>query len=120
LTHLWQRYKQSINKVKLMKGLFCEKQQGSVANAIKSALVNTKVKKKDSIVKKLQRTHSQQNRRSYHLKCQCCKEHDNHFFSLGNFCWLLGTVQGGLKRLCIAAAGTPDQAALAAGIWSSY
>jgi hypothetical protein len=43
----------------------CDKQQGSVANAIKSALVNTKrLRKKDSIVKKLQRLFTK-NRRGY-------------------------------------------------------
>jgi biopolymer transport protein ExbB len=42
----------------------CDKQQGSVANAIKSLLKYQAVKKKDSIVKKLQ-NYSQRNRRSY-------------------------------------------------------
>jgi biopolymer transport protein ExbB len=61
------KYKQVSNKVKLMKLLF-HKQQGSVANAIKSALVKYQaVKKKDSIVKKLQKLFKR-NRRSYSLE----------------------------------------------------
>jgi hypothetical protein len=51
----------------------CDKQQGSVANAIKSALIKYQaVKKKVSIVKKLQRLFKR-NRKLLHLKCQCYK-----------------------------------------------
>jgi hypothetical protein len=53
----------------------CDKQQGSVANAIKSALVNIKrLRKKDSIVKKLQRLFTKKSKRLLHLRCQCYRK----------------------------------------------
>jgi biopolymer transport protein ExbB len=47
----------------------CDKQQGSVANAIKSALVKYH-EKKDSIVKKLQRLFTKKSKRLLHLRCR--------------------------------------------------
>jgi biopolymer transport protein ExbB len=58
--------------VKLRSFRTCDKQQGSVANAIKSALIKYQaVKKKVSIVKK-QRLFKEISK-LHHLKCQCYK-----------------------------------------------
>jgi biopolymer transport protein ExbB len=48
-----------------MKDCFCDKQQGSVANAIKSALVKYQAVKKEGFNSEEGRDYSQRNRRGY-------------------------------------------------------
>jgi biopolymer transport protein ExbB len=64
-------------------------------------------------------TIQKKSKRLLHLRCQCYKKHDiiSSLVSLGTLVGLLGTVAGMIKAFgALAAAGTPDQAALAAGI----
>jgi biopolymer transport protein ExbB len=59
----------------------CDKQQGSVANAIKSALVKYQAVKKEGFnSEEEQRLFTKKSKRLLHLRCQCYKKHDNYFF----------------------------------------
>ena len=99
----------------------CDKQKGSVANAIKSALVKYQEVKKegfdseaasDTIMKEIEEATS--------LEMPMLEKHMtiiSTMVSLGTLGGLLGTVSGMIKAFgALASSGTPDQAALATGI----
>ena len=99
----------------------CDKQKGSVANAIKAALLkHNEVKKEgldseaaaESIGKEIEEATS--------LEMPMLEKHMtilSTLVSLGTLAGLLGTVTGMIKAFgALASSGTPDQAALASGI----
>jgi biopolymer transport protein ExbB len=66
---------QASNKVKLMKRLSCDKQQGSVANAIKSALVKYQAVKKEGFnSEEAAETIHKEIEEATHLRCQCYRK----------------------------------------------
>ncbi len=99
----------------------CDKQQGSVANAIKSALVKYQDVKKEGF-------NSEEASELIHKEIEEITSLEmpmleknmtiiSSLVSLGTLGGLLGTVSGMIKAFgALASAGTPDQAALAVGI----
>ncbi|WP_281227819.1 MotA/TolQ/ExbB proton channel family protein [Flavobacterium aquiphilum] len=99
----------------------CDKQQGSVANAIKSALVKYQDVKKEGF-------NSEEASEVIHKEIEEVTSLEmpmleknmtiiSTLVSLGTLGGLLGTVSGMIKAFgALATAGTPDQAALAVGI----
>jgi biopolymer transport protein ExbB len=99
----------------------CDKQQGSVANAIKSALVKYQDVKKEGF-------NSEEASEVIHKEIEEVTSLEmpmleknmtiiSSLVSLGTLGGLLGTVSGMIKAFgALASAGTPDQAALATGI----
>lgn len=99
----------------------CDKQQGSVANAIKAALVKYQEVKKEGL-------DSEQAAETIHKEIEEATSLEmpmleknltilSTLVSLGTLAGLLGTVTGMIKAFgALATAGTPDQAMLANGI----
>ena len=99
----------------------CDKQQGSVANAIKSALIKYQDVKKEGF-------NSEEASEVIHKEIEEVTALEmpmleknmtiiSSLVSLGTLGGLLGTVSGMIKAFgALASAGTPDQAALAVGI----
>jgi biopolymer transport protein ExbB len=99
----------------------CDKQQGSVANAIKSALVKyQEVKKEGFTSEEAAETIQKEIEEATSLEMPMLEKHMtilSTLVSLGTLAGLLGTVTGMIKAFgALASAGTPDQAALANGI----
>ncbi|NGY38555.1 MotA/TolQ/ExbB proton channel family protein [Flavobacterium sp. XN-5] len=99
----------------------CDKQQGSVANAIKSALVKYQAVKKEGFnSEEAAETIHKEIEEATSLEMPMLQKNMtiiSSLVSLGTLVGLLGTVAGMIKAFgALAAAGTPDQAALAAGI----
>ena len=97
----------------------CDKQQGSVANAIKSALVKyIAVKKEGFNSEEAAETIHKEIEEATSLEMPMLQKNMtiiSSLVSLGTLIGLLGTVSGMIKAFG-ALAGTPDQAALASGI----
>ncbi|HLA55210.1 MAG TPA: MotA/TolQ/ExbB proton channel family protein [Flavobacterium sp.] len=99
----------------------CDKQQGSVANAIKSALLKYQEVKKEGL-------NSEEAAETIHKEIEEATSLEmpmleknltilSTLVSLGTLAGLLGTVTGMIKAFgALASAGTPDQALLANGI----
>ena len=99
----------------------CDKQQGSVANAIRSALVKYKdVKKEGFNSEEASETIHKEIEEATSLEMPMLEKNMtiiSTLVSLGTLGGLLGTVSGMIKAFgALASAGTPDQAALATGI----
>ncbi|WP_269223916.1 MULTISPECIES: MotA/TolQ/ExbB proton channel family protein [Flavobacterium] len=99
----------------------CDKQQGSVANAIKSALVKyQEVKKEGFNSEEAAETIHKEIEEITSLEMPMLEKNMtiiSSLVSLGTLGGLLGTVSGMIKAFgALASAGTPDQAALAVGI----
>ncbi|WP_395045343.1 MotA/TolQ/ExbB proton channel family protein [Flavobacterium sp.] len=99
----------------------CDKQQGSVANAIKSALVKYQdVKKEGFSSEEASEMIHKEIEEATTLEMPMLEKHMtilSTLVSLGTLGGLLGTVSGMIKAFgALASAGTPDQAALATGI----
>jgi biopolymer transport protein ExbB len=99
----------------------CDKQQGSVANAIKSALIKYQdVKKEGFNSEEAAETIHKEIEEATSLEMPMLEKHMtiiSTLVSLGTLGGLLGTVSGMIKAFgALASAGTPDQAALATGI----
>jgi biopolymer transport protein ExbB len=99
----------------------CNKQQGSVANAIKSALVKFQdVKKEGFTSEEAAEMIHKEIEEATTLEMPMLEKHMtilSTLVSLGTLGGLLGTVSGMIKAFgALASAGTPDQAALATGI----
>ena len=99
----------------------CDKQQGSVANTIKSALVKYQdVKKEGFNSEDAAETIHKEIEESTSLEMPMLEKNMtiiSSLVSLGTLGGLLGTVSGMIKAFgALASAGTPDQAALATGI----
>ena len=99
----------------------CDKQQGSVANAIKSALVKFQdVKKEGFNSEEAAEMIHKEIEEATTLEMPMLEKHMtiiSTLVSLGTLGGLLGTVSGMIKAFgALASAGTPDQAALATGI----
>ena len=99
----------------------CDKQQGSVANAIKSALIKyQEVKKEGFNSEEASETIHKEIEEATSLEMPMLQKNMtiiSSLVSLGTLIGLLGTVSGMIKAFgALAAAGTPDQAALASGI----
>jgi biopolymer transport protein ExbB len=99
----------------------CDKQKGSVANAIKSALVKYQdVKKEGFDSEKASETIHKEIEEATSLEMPMLEKHMtilSTLVSLGTLAGLLGTVTGMIKAFgALATAGTPDQALLANGI----
>lgn len=99
----------------------CDKQQGSVANAIKSALVKYQdVKKEGFNSEEASETIHKEIEEVTSLEMPMLEKNMtiiSSLVSLGTLGGLLGTVSGMIKAFgALASAGTPDQAALATGI----
>lgn len=99
----------------------CDKQQGSVANAIKSALVKYQdVKKEGFNSEEASETIHKEIEEITSLEMPMLEKNMtiiSSLVSLGTLGGLLGTVSGMIKAFgALASAGTPDQAALATGI----
>jgi biopolymer transport protein ExbB len=99
----------------------CDKQQGSVANAIKSALVKyQEVKKEGFNSEEASETIHKEIEEITALEMPMLEKNMtiiSSLVSLGTLGGLLGTVSGMIKAFgALASAGTPDQAALATGI----
>ncbi len=99
----------------------CDKQKGSVANAIKSALVKYQEVKKEGLdSEKAAETIHKEIEEATSLEMPMLEKHMtiiSTMVSLGTLGGLLGTVSGMIKAFgALASAGTPDQAALATGI----
>ncbi|MES2241167.1 MAG: MotA/TolQ/ExbB proton channel family protein [Bacteroidota bacterium] len=99
----------------------CDKQQGSVANAIKSALVKYQdVKKEGFTSEEASETIHKEIEEITSLEMPMLEKNMtiiSSLVSLGTLGGLLGTVSGMIKAFgALASAGTPDQAALATGI----
>jgi biopolymer transport protein ExbB len=99
----------------------CDKQQGSVANAIKSALLKYQDVKAEGLDSEAAaETIHKEIEEATSLEMPMLEKHMtiiSTLVSLGTLAGLLGTVTGMIKAFgALAAAGTPDQAALANGI----
>jgi biopolymer transport protein ExbB len=99
----------------------CDKQEGSVANAIKSALVKFQdVKKEGFNSEEAAEMIHKEIEEATTLEMPMLEKHMtilSTLVSLGTLGGLLGTVSGMIKAFgALASAGTPDQAALATGI----
>jgi biopolymer transport protein ExbB len=99
----------------------CDKQQGSVANAIKSALVKYQdVKKEGFNSEEAAEVIHKEIEEATSLEMPMLEKNMtiiSTLVSLGTLGGLLGTVSGMIKAFgALASAGTPDQAALATGI----
>ena len=99
----------------------CDKQQGSVANTIKSALVKYQdVKKEGFNSEDAAETIHKEIEEATSLEMPMLEKNMtiiSSLVSLGTLGGLLGTVSGMIKAFgALASAGTPDQAALATGI----
>ncbi len=99
----------------------CDKQKGSVANAIKSALIKyQEVKKEGFDSEAASETIQKEIEEATSLEMPMLEKHMtiiSTMVSLGTLGGLLGTVSGMIKAFgALATAGTPDQAALATGI----
>lgn len=99
----------------------CDKQKGSVANAIKSALLKYQDVKKEGLDSEAAaETIHKEIEEATSLEMPMLEKHMtilSTLVSLGTLAGLLGTVTGMIKAFgALAAAGTPDQAALANGI----
>ena len=99
----------------------CDKQKGSVANAIKSALIKyQEVKKEGFDSEAAQETIQKEIEEATSLEMPMLEKHMtiiSTMVSLGTLGGLLGTVSGMIKAFgALASSGTPDQAALATGI----
>ncbi len=99
----------------------CDKQKGSVANAIKSALVKfNEVKAEGLDSEHAAETIHKEIEEATSLEMPMLEKHMtiiSTMVSLGTLGGLLGTVSGMIRAFgALASAGTPDQAALATGI----
>ena len=99
----------------------CDKQKGSVANAIRSALVkHQEVKKEGFTSEEAAEMIHKEIEEATSLEMPMLEKHMtilSTLVSLGTLGGLLGTVSGMIKAFgALASAGTPDQAALATGI----
>ena len=99
----------------------CDKQQGSVANAIKAALVKYQdVKKEGFDSETAAETIHKEIEEATSLEMPMLEKHMtilSTLVSLGTLAGLLGTVTGMIKAFgALASSGTPDQAMLANGI----
>jgi len=99
----------------------CNKQEGSVANAIKSALIKFQdVKKEGFTSEEAAEMIHKEIEEATTLEMPMLEKHMtilSTLVSLGTLGGLLGTVSGMIKAFgALASAGTPDQAALATGI----
>ena len=99
----------------------CDKQQGSVANAIKSALVKyQEVKKEGFNSEEAAEMIHKEIEEATSLEMPMLEKHMtilSTLVSLGTLAGLLGTVTGMIKAFgALASSGTPDQAMLANGI----
>ena len=99
----------------------CDKQQGSVANAIRSALVKyQEVKREGLSSEEAAETIHKEIEEATALEMPMLEKHLtvlSTLVSLGTLAGLLGTVTGMIKAFgALATAGTPDQAMLANGI----
>jgi biopolymer transport protein ExbB len=99
----------------------CDNQKGSVANAIKSALLKYQDVKKEGLdSEKAAETIQKEIEEATSLEMPMLEKHMtiiSTMVSLGTLGGLLGTVSGMIKAFgALASAGTPDQAALATGI----
>jgi biopolymer transport protein ExbB len=99
----------------------CDKQKGSVANAIKSALLKyQEVKKEGFNSEDAAETIQKEIEEATSLEMPMLEKHMtiiSTMVSLGTLAGLLGTVTGMIKAFgALASSGTPDQAALASGI----
>ncbi len=99
----------------------CDKQQGSVANAIRSALVKYQEVKKEGVDSEAAaETIHKEIEEATSLEMPMLEKHMtilSTLVSLGTLAGLLGTVTGMIKAFgALASAGTPDQALLANGI----
>jgi biopolymer transport protein ExbB len=99
----------------------CDKQQGSVANAIKSALVKYQdVKKEGFDSEQASEMIHKEIEEATSLEMPMLEKHMtilSTLVSLGTLAGLLGTVTGMIKAFgALASSGTPDQALLANGI----
>ncbi|RZJ69919.1 MotA/TolQ/ExbB proton channel family protein [Flavobacterium sp.] len=99
----------------------CDKQQGSVANAIKAALVKYQEVKKEGVSsEEASETIHKEIEEATSLEMPMLEKNLtilSTLVSLGTLAGLLGTVTGMIKAFsAIATAGTPDQALLANGI----
>lgn len=99
----------------------CDKQKGSVANAIKSALLKYQDVKKEGLDSEAAaETIHKEIEEATSLEMPMLEKHMtilSTLVSLGTLAGLLGTVTGMIKAFgALASAGTPDQAALANGI----
>ncbi len=99
----------------------CDKQKGSVANAIKSALLKYQdVKKEGFDSEAAAETIQKEIEEATSLEMPMLEKHMtiiSTMVSLGTLGGLLGTVSGMIKAFgALASSGTPDQAALATGI----
>jgi len=99
----------------------CDKQQGSVANAIRSALVKYQDVKKEGIDSETAaETIHKEIEEATSLEMPMLEKHMtviSSLVSLGTLAGLLGTVTGMIKAFgALASSGTPDQAMLANGI----
>jgi biopolymer transport protein ExbB len=99
----------------------CDKQQGSVANAIRAALVKYQdVKKEGFNSEEAAETIHKEIEEATSLEMPMLEKHMtilSTLVSLGTLAGLLGTVTGMIKAFgALASAGTPDQALLANGI----
>ena len=99
----------------------CDKQKGSVSNAIKSALVKYQdVKKEGFNSEEASETIHKEIEEATSLEMPMLEKNMtiiSSLVSLGTLAGLLGTVTGMIKAFgALATAGTPDQAALANGI----
>ena len=99
----------------------CDKQQGSVANAVKSALLKyQEVKKEGFTSEEASETIHKEIEEATALEMPMLEKNltiISTLVSLGTLAGLLGTVTGMIKAFgALASTGTPDQAALANGI----
>ena len=99
----------------------CDKQKGSVANAIKAALLkHNEVKKEGMDSESAAESISKEIEEATSLEMPMLEKHMtvlSTLVSLGTLAGLLGTVTGMIKAFAaLAASGTPDSSALANGI----
>ena len=99
----------------------CDAQKGSVANAVRSALVKYQEVKKEGLdSEKAAETIQKEIEEATSLEMPMLEKHMtiiSTMVSLGTLGGLLGTVSGMIKAFgALASTGTPDQAALATGI----